>query len=419
MAIQTVPKGQHIVIIGGGHAAAQLVTSLRMKKFHEMNGTVTLISNEPHIPYQRPPLSKAYLQGDMAAERLAIIRETAYESASVTLKLGNAATQIDRSTKTVHLANGKTVLYDTLVLALGGEARTLPVKGANDPRLHTIRTLKDVDRLKPDFDAAEHIGVIGGGYIGLEAASVAIKAGKKVSLFESEDRLLARVVHPDVSAFYRRLHEQNGVSLHFNSQVSEIGTEPNLSIITSNGRATDVDLILVGIGLIPNTHLAENTGLEVDRFGICVDAYCQTSDPDIFAVGDVASFTHPRYERRMRLESVQNAVDQAKTVISALFGENTPYNALPWFWSDQFDTKLQIAGLSEGADTLVCRGDPMSNTVAFFYLKDGKMIAADCANRAPEFMAAKKLIDAKIDVDPDKLADESRKIKDIATELLT
>ncbi len=405
-----------IVIIGGGHAAAQAVTSLRQKKF---DGEVTLISDEPIVPYQRPPLSKAYLAGDMAAERLPILRESAYETAGVTLKLGRRAEAIDRTNKSVRLSDGETLDYDKLMIATGGRARKLNCPGSDLKGIHYIRTLADTDALKPDFEKAERILIIGGGYIGLEMASAARKMGKQVTVLEAENRILARVVAPEVSEFYTSLHKAEGAAIHTNQMVTEIkGDDHVTGVITKDGSQYPADLIIAGIGLIANSDLAADARIEIAPMGITVNHFAQTSDPDIYAVGDVSWHRNAFYGRELRLESVQNAVDQAKTAIGHMLGDTAAYDSLPWFWSDQYGLKLQIAGLSTGYDTLVMRGDPSARSVAYFYLKDGKMIAADCVGRIAEFMNAKKLIAARVPVDAALLEDDSRPFKEIAADLL-
>lgn len=404
-----------LVIIGGGHAAAQVATSLRQHKF---DGQAVLVSDEPTVSYQRPPLSKAYLSGDISAERLPIIREQAYESAGITLKLGLHADSIDRNAKTVTLADGDTLPYDKLILATGGRARRLSCPGAELAGIHYIRTMADTDAMRGEFENAEKLVVIGGGYIGLEIAAVARKTGKAVSVLEATDRILGRVVAPDVSAFYTDLHTAEGVEIHTNKLVTSIeGTDRANAVCTEDGSRYEADMVVVGIGLIPNAELASEAGLDTTPLGIQVNSHCQTNDPDIYAVGDVSWFHHPFYDRDMRIESVQNAVDQAKVAVDHIMGSDTDYDSLPWFWSDQYGLKLQIAGLSQGYDTLVTRGNAAERSVAFFYLKDGKMIAADCIGRIAEFMNAKKLIAAQTPVTADQLLDD-RPFKEIAADLL-
>lgn len=404
-----------LVIIGGGHAAAQIATSLRQ---HKAEGEITLVSDEPVVPYQRPPLSKMYLSGEITAERLPILREQAYEGAGITLKLGVHASAINRDAQRVTLGNGETLGYDKLILAVGGHARRLSCPGADLAGIHYVRTMTDTDSMRGEFNTANKIVIVGGGYIGLEIAAVARKAGKDVTILEAADRILGRVVAPEVSAFYTRLHEEEGVTIHTGQMVTEIeGNDRANAVLTADGHRYEADMVVVGIGLIPNTGLAEQAGLDMAPGGIPVNAQCQTSDPDIYAVGDVAWFNHPFYGRDMRLESVQNAVDQAKVAVAHILGEDTSYDALPWFWSDQYGLKLQIAGLSEGYDTLVMRGSADERSIAFFYLKGGKMIAADCIGRIAEFMNAKKLIAARVPVTPDQLTDE-RPFKEVAADLL-
>ncbi len=406
----------HIVIIGGGHAAAQAVTSLRQKKF---DGKVTLITDEKMIPYQRPPLSKMYLSGEITADRLPILRDTAYEGMGVDVRLNARATKVDTEVKTVSLESGETVSFDKLIIATGGRARKLSCEGSGLAGIHYVRTIDDTDTLKPEFEAAQNILVIGGGYIGLEAAAVARKFGKKVTVLEAEGRILQRVVAPEVSAFYTQIHTEEGVDIHTNQMVTAIeGTDRVEAVTTADGTRFETDLIIAGIGLIANNELAEEASLTVNPAGIEVNEYCQTSHPDVYAVGDVSWFQNNFYDREMRIESVQNAVDQAKTAILHILGEDKPYNELPWFWSDQYGLKLQIAGLSKGYDELITRGNPNERSVAFFYLKNKKIIAVDCVGRIAEFMQSKKLIPAEVTIDAETLMDDSRPFKEIAAELL-
>ncbi|WP_374763570.1 NAD(P)/FAD-dependent oxidoreductase [Yunchengibacter salinarum] len=405
-----------VVCVGGGHAAAQVAATLRSRKAAD---SLTLISDETVVPYQRPPLSKGYLAGDLDAERLPILRQSAYDSGGVRVMLGQPATGIDRSHKRVLLHSGESVAYDALILATGGRARRLTCPGADFSGVHYIRTKGDIDGLKTPFAEARHVVLVGGGYIGLEAAAVAARAGKHVTVLEAEDRVLKRAVAPAVSAFYERLHADHGVTIRTGTMVAEItGDGSATGVTTAAGDHVPADLVLVGIGMEPNSDLAASAGLTVTPQGIQVDDRCRTSDPAIFACGDVTWHHSAFYDRWMRLESVQNAVDQARVAALGALGEDARYDALPWFWSDQFGLKLQIAGLGEGADQLVVRGDPDSRSVAFFYLKEGRLIAADCVARAAEFMMAKRLISAGIPVDAEALTDDDRPFKDIATEML-
>jgi 3-phenylpropionate/trans-cinnamate dioxygenase ferredoxin reductase subunit len=404
-----------LVIIGGGHGAAQIAASLRQHKF---DGDATLVSNEPVVPYQRPPLSKQYLSGELAAERLPILREQAYEGAHVALRLGVHADALDRTAKEVTLASGEVLPYDKLILAVGGHARRLTCPGADLAGIHYVRTMADTDAMRGEFDAAKRVVIVGGGYIGLEIASVARKAGKEVTVLEAADRILGRVVAPEVSAFYHQMHTEEGVTIHTGQMVTEIeGTDRASAVVTESGDRFPADMVVAGIGLVPNLELAESAGLAHVPQGVEVNDQCQTSDPDIYAIGDVTWHKSALYDRWMRLESVPNAVEQAKVAVGHILGEDVRYEALPWFWSDQYGLKLQIAGLSQDYDTLVTRGSPQERSAAFFYLKDGKLIAADCVGRVPEFMNAKKLIASGTPVTADQLTDE-RPFKEIAAELL-
>ncbi|GHF23821.1 putative ferredoxin reductase [Kordiimonas sediminis] len=405
-----------IVIIGGGHAAAQIITSLRQQKF---NGSVALVSEEPVIPYQRPPLSKGYLSGELAAERLPILRDKVYADMDVDLYLGVRASSVDAVAKTVTLADGVCLPYGNLILATGGHARHLPVPGADKSGIHTIRTIADVDALKVDLQNAENVVIVGGGYIGLEAAAIARHFGKQVTLLETEDRILARVTAPQVSEMYTQIHTEEGVTIQTGQTVTAIeGADRASAVVTAAGERIEADIIIVGIGLVANTDLADTAGVETHPAGIVVDDTCRTSVDHIYAVGDVTWHHNRFYNRWMRLESVQNAVDQAKIAVQNILGVPAVYDALPWFWSDQYGLKLQMAGLGEGYDQIVVRGDPATRSAAFFYLRDGKMIAADCVSRVQEFMQAKKLILAQTSVDALMLADDTRPFKEIVAELL-
>ncbi|WND02761.1 FAD-dependent oxidoreductase [Temperatibacter marinus] len=404
-----------IVIIGGGHAAAQLVTSLKQQKF---DGSIVLISDENELPYQRPPLSKAYLKGEMTRERLVINRQKLYEDMNVDLKLNCRAEKIDREAKSVLLADGSTIPYGSLILATGGHARQLEVPGCDKTGLHYVRKIADIDAMHASWDKAEKIVIIGGGYIGLEIAAVARGAEKSVTLLEAEDRLLKRVTAPTVSEFYHAVHSSKGVDIQLNKIATAFeGDDCIRSVVTQDGARLEADLVIIGIGLIANSELADAAGLETNQAGIVVNAQCQTSDSDIYAVGDVTWHHNPFYDRHMRLESVQNAVDQAKVAIQHICGHDVSYNAQPWFWSDQYELKLQMVGLNQGYDEIIERGSREEGKLAFFYLKEGRMIAADCISSMAEFMQSKKLIAARVPVTADSLQDP-RPFKEVATDLL-
>lgn len=405
-----------VVIIGGGHAAAQCVLSLKQAKF---DGCITLITEEADIPYQRPPLSKAYLKGELLAERLPIHRQKLYDDMGVDLRLSCRVDAIHREAKTIQLSDGEVVAYDKLIIATGGRARPLPVPGGDLPGVFTVRTKADIEKMQPVYQAAQSIVIIGGGYIGLEVAAVASAAGKQVVVLEAKDRLLKRVTAAELSAFYQTHHQSKGVKIYTGEQVTSLTAQSDggVSVQTVSGTEYSADCVVVGIGLIANSELAVAAGLDASQNGIVVNDFCQTSDPAIYAVGDVTWHHNIFYDRWMRLESVQNAVDQAKVAVAHLMGVAQAYDAQPWFWSDQYDLKLQMVGLNAGYDDLVIRGQQSEGKFACFYLKNGVVIAADCVGSMAEFMGAKKLIASKTPVTAAALMAD-KPFKEVVAELL-
>lgn len=410
-----------VVIIGAGHSGAEAALAVRQGGY---TGQIVLIGDESGLPYHRPPLSKAYLQGAVTAESLLLKQPAAYAKADIALKLGLRVTQIERHTHTLTLSDGSTLPYAQLILATGSRARLLSAPGLTEgvrpPNLFYLRTLADADALRPRFIAGQRLLIIGAGYIGLEVAAVARQCGLEVTLLEAAPRVLARVTAPVVSAFYTRLHQDAGVVLHVDARISQIDLDPSDGAIrtvhTFDGAALAADLVIAGIGVLPNVELAGAAGLLVDD-GITTDAFTRSSDPDIFAIGDCSNHPSQVYGRRIRLESVPNALEQARCVAGVLCGAPQPYVALPWFWSDQYQLKLQMVGLAQGHDEVVLRGAPESNSFIAFYLRQGVLLAADCVNRVPEFMALKKLVAARAVVTPAVLADDSVTLKDIVAQL--
>lgn len=406
-----------VVVIGAGHAAGELVTSLRD---HGWSGRIILIGEEPHLPYHRPPLSKAYLSGTSTAESLLIKSPAAYEKAGVEIITGMRVLRIDRQAKMVHLADGSKMGYDKLVLTTGGRPRPLSVpnaaQAAQSGNFHYLRTMQDVNAMRRQFEPRMRLVIVGGGYIGLEVAAVAIKRGLQVTVLEAFPRVLARVTAPELSAFYERKHREEGVHIRTSVQVSDLEMDQSgdavSAVLCADGSRVPADLVVVGIGLIPNTELAQASGLTVDN-GVLVNEYAQTSDPDIFAAGDCTNHPNASLGRRLRLESVPNALEQARTAAAAICGKLKPYNVVPWFWSDQYDLKLKMVGLSQGYDQLVVRGSLDSDSFSAFYLKNGLMIAADTVNRPPEFMLAKRIIAERLLVAPEQLADDSVPLKSL------
>lgn len=401
-----------VVIVGAGQAAGELTGALRQQGF---TGQITMIGDEPHLPYRRPPLSKAYLSGDMTLEALFLKPAAAYEKQGVDCRLGVSVRAIDRVAHRVTLSDGTELPYDKLALATGGRVRRLSLPLAEAPNVHYVRGIDDIQRLKPQFTEGRRLVIIGGGYIGLEAAAVGAKKGLQVTVIEAMPRVLARVTVPEMSAFYERVHRGHGVDIRTGAGVQSLeGDASGVSaVVLSDGRRVPADLLIVGIGLLPNIELAEAAGLDVRNGGIVVDAFTQTSDPDIVACGDCTFHENRFYGRSMRLESVPNALEQARVAAALLAGKPVAYAAVPWFWSDQYDLKLQMVGLSEGFDTFVVRGSMEANQFIVFYLKDGVVIAADAVNRAPDFMVAKRLVADRVVLAPTQLLDESVALKSL------
>src|ERR1700734_2668567 len=353
---------ERIVIVGAGQAGAQAVATLRAEGFA---GALAMVGDEPFAPYQRPPLSKAYLQGTFERERLFLKPDAFYAEARCELILGTAATAIDRAKKSVTLADGRSLDYDRLLLATGARVRRIPVPGADLPGIFYLRGIADVDAMRAHFVPGAKLAVVGGGYIGLEVAAVARKAGLDVTVFEALDRVMARAVSQPISAFYENVHREAGVKFETNTVVEAFEGAGKLEAVRAGGKSHGADIALVGIGVLPNIELAKAAGLACDD-GIVVDRHCATiSDPAIFAAGD-STRHHGRDGNLIRLECVQNAIDQAKHAALAMAGKPLPYGEVPWFWSDQYDLKLQIAGLARAGDEIVLRGAPAARKFAVF-----------------------------------------------------
>lgn len=396
------------VIVGAGQAGSDLTSALRQMGY---TGRIVLIGDEQAPPYRRPPLSKAYLSGDIGEEALYLKPLATYTKQNVELRTGVKVAAIDRQAHTVTLDNGEIIKYDKLALTTGGHARRLPLPGAEKPNVHYVRTLEDIARLKEQFKEGRHLIIIGGGYIGLEAAAVGIKKGLKVTLVEALPRLLARVTGPELSQYYDGVHRRHGVDIRLGAGVQALeGNDQVETVILQDGTRIPADLLIVGIGLIPNTELAEQAGLAVDN-GVLVDLYAQTSDPDIVAAGDCTNHENGFLGRRLRLESVPNASEQARVAAASILGQRVPHAGVPWFWSDQYALKLQMVGLSQGYDKVVIRGSMEEDNFSAFYLKDGVVISVDTVNRPQDFMVGKKMVAAKMKVDPAVLADESIVLK--------
>ena len=401
---------QRVVIIGAGQAGGQAAYSLRQGGFV---GEITLVGDEPAPPYQRPPLSKAYFKGEMDAERLFLKPLEYYAEHRVELLMGEAASAIDLSAKTVELAGGRQLGWDKLVIATGARPRKLSLPGAELQGVTELRTLADVDRLKQMATPGARLVVIGAGYIGLEAAAVGVQLGLKVTVLEAMQQVLSRVAGPEIGAFYTRVHREAGTDVRLGARIDGFeGIGFVTGVRLGDGKVLPAELVLVGVGVLPNMEIALEAGLVCGN-GIVVDEAMRTSHPDVFAIGDIAWRPLVHYDREGRLESVHNAIEGGKLAAAAILGVTPPPLEAPWFWSDQFDLKLQTAGLWTGADERVVRGDAYGRAFAVFYLKEGRVIAVDAVNSAPEFIVGKKLVAAKAKVAPAELADKSISMKDI------
>jgi len=396
-----------IIVVGGGHAGAQFCASLVEA---QLPAQVVLISDEAHLPYQRPPLSKTYLKDD-APEPAWLRSESFYADNGAVLRLTSRVEDIDRAGKTVGLASGERLPYDTLVLATGTRARTLPLFDGGYSNVFTLRTLDDAVRLRGTMQSASRVLVVGGGFIGLEIAATSVLLGKAVTLLEAAPRLLGRSVSSEVSDYLLETHRKSGVDIRLESVADRV--EVSDGAITGVWVADEllpVDLVVVGIGAVPNTELAEAAGLECHN-GVVVDAYMRTSDPDILAIGDCTAFPSSWLGRRVRLESVQNANDQARCAVQTIAGKQEPYTALPWFWSDQGAVRIQIAGIPEQTHRRVVRGEPGQGKFSVLYFDGEVLTSVESINSAADHIAARKLIASGVAVPADRAADPAVPLK--------
>lgn len=395
------------VIVGASHASVQAIDTLR-REGHA--GRIVLVGDEPHLPYNRPPLSKKFLSGELERERLLLRSPQFYEQHSVEMRLGVRVTAIDRSAQRLRLDDGDELTYDKLLLCVGSRPRLLEVPGHDLAGIHYLRAIADVEAIRADLPSARRLVVVGAGYIGLEAAASARHLGLEVTVLEMADRAMNRVVAPELSAFYTRRHEREGVHIHCNTSVTAFLGEGRVQAVACGDRQFPVDLVIVGVGILPDVSLAAAAGIRCDN-GVWVDEQCRTSDPNVFAAGDCTNHPSVRYGRRVRLESVDNAVEQAKTAAANMCGKAAVHAHVPWFWSDQYDVKLQIAGLSTGYDQAVLRGDPDSGSFALYYLAQGELLAVDAVNSARDFMTGKKWIRERRHLDATRLADTTLDLK--------
>ncbi len=400
-----------VVILGAGHAGGAMAAFLRQAG-HE--GPIVLIGEEPIGPYQRPPLSKAWLKGEADADSLALKEPSWYAGNNCDLRLGVRATGLNRGEKVVTLSTGETVTYDIMVFATGARARKLPIPGADLKGVLELRTAADAEQLKAALGEGRRLAIIGGGYVGLEAAASARALGAHAMVLEREPRILARVACEELSGFFTAYHRSKGVAFELGVQIAAFEGEAGhiRRVRLADGRAIDCDAALVGIGAIPNDDLAKDAGLECVG-GIVVDLDARTADPSVFAIGDVTHRPLPLYDRMVRLESVPNALEQAKVAAGVIAGKPPLTPEVPWFWSDQFDLKLQIAGMPFDADTILVRGDPATAKFAVFHLKGDQIQAVEAVNSAPEFMMGRQLIGNRKAISREKLANTAISMKEV------
>jgi 3-phenylpropionate/trans-cinnamate dioxygenase ferredoxin reductase subunit len=400
-----------VVIVGAGQAGFQVAASLRQEGYEE---PITLVGEEPNLPYQRPPLSKGFMAGKQEIEKTALRPGAFYETHRIELVTGAKVIGIDRLVRSVRLASGASLRYEALVLAVGARNRMLPVNGAELDGVCYLRTDVEAADIRQRLEHAQDIVVVGGGFIGLELAAAARGHGKSVRVLELQSRLMPRVVAPILSDFYRDVHTGQGVGISLGVGLTEIaGQHGKVSgVALSDGSIFPADLVLVGIGVVPNAELAYDAGLAVSN-GIVVDERLRTEDESIYAIGDCAEHPNPFASGRVRIESVQNAVDQAKCVAAAILGRSESYRAVPWFWTDQFDIKLQMAGLSGGSSQVVTRGETESRKFSIFYFREGRLASVDSVNRPGDHLAARKLIGTGTKITPEQAADPSVDLKSL------
>ncbi len=400
----------HVVIVGAGQGGGAVAAFLRQ---FGHQGEITLIGEEFIAPYQRPPLSKAWLKGDLTTAGLAIRPDTFFVQQSINLKIGVQVAAINAEARSIELSSGAQINYDYLVLATGARARMLP-EFSRFSNVFTLRTLEDAKRLRQALGSDQRLIVIGGGYVGLECAATAREQGTEVVILEKMPRLLQRVASSDISSFLQRYHEHRGVELVCDANIASIaGDDRAKAVRLKDGREFHCDSVLIGVGASPASELAVAAGIKCDD-GIAVDDSCRTSNPYIFAIGDVANRPHPLYARRLRIESIPSCNEQAKRVAAVLMGRECPRPEVPWFWSDQYDLKLQMAGLPFDVDNVVVRGDVGNASFAVYHLSQGRVVAVETINSAADFMAGKKLIGTKKVVDAATISDTAISVQDFA-----
>jgi 3-phenylpropionate/trans-cinnamate dioxygenase ferredoxin reductase subunit len=401
---------EDLVIIGAGQSAIQCINSLKKEGYA---GSITMIGEEEHLPYQRPPLSKGFLEDSVNKERLYFKKLDFFTENKIQLKLGTPANKVDLENKLVFLSDDTHLSFDKLVFATGSRVRKLDFPGSNLSSIHYLRGLDDAESIKNDLEKSKEVVVIGAGYIGLEVAAIAAKKNVTVSVIEMADRVMNRTVDPQISDYYLKLHQNNGVKFIFNNSLEEIkGSKKVESVLCSDGSEIKADMVIIGAGIIPNVELADQAGVFCDN-GILVDEFGQTNYKNVYACGDCTSHPNKLLNKQLRLESVHNAMEQSKTVAFSALAKPLEYNQVPWFWSDQYDHKLQIVGLSGEHDNVVMRGNTKDQKFMLFYTKDNQLIAVNAVNNPKEFLICRKLVANKVKIKSEMISDINTNLNDL------
>ena len=401
---------ENLLIIGAGQSAIQCISTLKKEGY---SGSITLVGEEEHLPYQRPPLSKGFLEDSLNKERLYFKKLEFFTENKVQLYLGLSAEKLEIDNQKVYLSDNSVLEFDKLVFATGSRVRLLDFPGSELKSIFYLRDLDDAEAIKKDLETSENLVIIGAGYIGLEAAAIAAKKNKKVTIIEMADRVMNRTVDPQISEYYLNLHESYGVKFHFNTSLETINeVSDSLEVVCSDGTEVKADSVLIGAGVVPNIELAEEAGINCDN-GIIVNEFGQTNFKNIYACGDCTNHPNKILNKNLRLESVHNAMEQAKTVASSVMNNPMEYNQVPWFWSDQYDHKLQIVGLSGDHDMVTMRGNTNDAKFMLFYTKDEELIAVDAINNPKEFLISRKLVANKVKIKPKVISDLNTNLNDL------
>ena len=401
---------ENLLIIGAGQSAIQCISTLKKEGY---SGSITLVGEEEHLPYQRPPLSKGFLEDSLNKERLYFKKLEFFTENKVQLYLGLSAEKLEINNQKVYLSDNSVLEFDKLVFATGSRVRLLDFPGSELKSIFYLRDLDDAEAIKKDLETSENLVIIGAGYIGLEAAAIAAKKNKKVTIIEMADRVMNRTVDPQISEYYLNLHESYGVKFHFNTSLETINeVSDSLEVVCSDGTEVKADSVLIGAGVVPNIELAEEAGINCDN-GIIVNEFGQTNFKNIYACGDCTNHPNKILNKNLRLESVHNAMEQAKTVASSVMNNPMEYNQVPWFWSDQYDHKLQIVGLSGDHDMVTMRGNTNDAKFMLFYTKDEELIAVDAINNPKEFLISRKLVANKVKIKPKVISDLNTNLNDL------